>query len=227
MIEKDKFEFDNEPVANLLHDLKRVDAPKDFDFKVRARIAQGRPSARRGMPAWVKAAVPLGLVLAAGGYIGLNSMYSPTQNDVPEVAAITEQPRIETPTAPAISDPQVEAPKPVGGPDTVAVSTKKNTKTVRPTGGSIDSAVRQSKTLDIRERSAGEAFSEIGVKGTFETAGMKVDAADEKHGLKTGDVIESVNGRPLSEASTVKGGLAGKTIRVRRDGKTVEVVIKN
>jgi len=67
-------EFDNEPIANLLRDLKRVEAPKDFDFKVKARIAKGVTPTRTGVPLWVKAATPVGLLVAIGGYLGMTSL---------------------------------------------------------------------------------------------------------------------------------------------------------
>jgi len=75
----------DEQVADLLSKLKRVDAPQDFDFRVRARIAGRRSEAkaphRTWLPATLRVAVPLALLVAVGGYFGFNSLY-PTSVDM-------------------------------------------------------------------------------------------------------------------------------------------------
>ena len=78
-------EFENGPVSKLLGSLKRVEAPGDFDFHVKARIAKGRPADRNAalMPAWVRYAVPLVLLMFAGGYFGFRALYSPVANVQP------------------------------------------------------------------------------------------------------------------------------------------------
>jgi len=61
--EEQKFNED-ESVSKLLGGLKRVDAPNDFDFRVRARIAEGKPEDTT--VSWrlaVRYAVPLVLLL--------------------------------------------------------------------------------------------------------------------------------------------------------------------
>ena len=61
-LKNDASEFgpDNENVSRLLSAMKRIEAPNDFDFKVRSRIAAGRPAARPafGIPAAIRYAVP-------------------------------------------------------------------------------------------------------------------------------------------------------------------------
>jgi membrane-associated protease RseP (regulator of RpoE activity) len=226
--------FDDEPVANLLRNLKRVEAPKDFEFKVKARVAAGTMNEKRpaGIPVWAKAAVPVGLVLAVGGYIGSNAIYTPAPADTPAVAAVDRQTQVEQPMAPVAVEPtgtssQVITPSaPVRRSPAVA-AVRRPARLTRPSGGSIDSAVRQGKSLDIRDRSAVDAFAEIGVTGDVDDTGMKIDSAASKSGLRAGDVVESISGHAVDAKTTVKGRLAGKTLRVRRDGKTVDVIVRN
>src|SRR5437762_10762000 len=86
---QEQFEsIEDEKIHQMLGGLKRVDAPKDFDFRVKAGIAAGRPSSTSGfrIPTAVRLAVPLVLLLLVGAYFGLNALYSPTGSDVPSVA---------------------------------------------------------------------------------------------------------------------------------------------
>src|SRR5438132_11675603 len=75
-------------IHQILGELKDVSAPKDFDFRVKARIAAGGPSAISGfrIPTAIRFAVPLVLLLLVGAYFGLNALYSPANTDVPSVA---------------------------------------------------------------------------------------------------------------------------------------------
>ena len=155
-----------EKISGLLSTLKRVEAPGDFDFKVRARIAQGRPSAARAfwLPASVKAAVPLGLVLSVGGYFGFNALYS-TESIGPAIAIapveqlqplpfvpVTEGP-VAAPASPIAQSAEVAEVNPprtsdIRKPVTAAI---KRISTVRRApeseGGSVDSAARETKSI--------------------------------------------------------------------------------
>ncbi len=232
-------EFDREPVADLLRNLKRVEAPKDFDFKVKARIASGVAPMRSGVPLWVKAAAPVALLIAIGGYLGITSLQTPKLADV-QVAAIqpVTSPKVETPAAVtkapmALTDPVAPIAPPVSRVEnsTVAAVKKPLVKT-RPAGGSIDSAVRIPKEIVLTDVPVSEALSRSGAGATFDGSELKVGSATpsgaaSRSGLKAGDVIETINGQSVSAGMTVKGRLEGKTVRVRRDGKTVDILIKN
>jgi len=229
-------EFDNEPVANLLRNLKRVEAPKDFDFKVKARIAKGVAPTRTGLPLWVKAAAPVVLLVALGGYLGMSSLQTPKTSDV-RVAAIAPQPKVDAPAAATVPFPMTQPVIPsapsVSRTDNSTVATvKKPVVRSRPTGGSIVSAARIPKEIILSEVPVSEALSRSGAGATFDGSRLKVgstipNGAAGRSGLKAGDVIESINGKAVDAASTVRGRLEGKTVRVRRDGKTVDILIKN
>lgn len=79
-------------IAGLLGSLPRVEAPNDFDFRVKARIAAGRPARVSWFPAAARVAVPLGLVLSVGGYFGYRAVYQPTATDQLSVANVSSKP---------------------------------------------------------------------------------------------------------------------------------------
>jgi hypothetical protein len=156
-----------EKISGLLGALKRIEAPRDFDFKVRARIAKGRPAAARvsWLPASVKVAVPLGLMLSVGGYFGFNALYSIDNSIGPAVAvAPVTEPQL-MPFVPVTDDPialpasptaevaqvatvEVSQARPVSKPVTPSV---RKISTVRRTpeaeGGSVDSAAPVTKSI--------------------------------------------------------------------------------
>lgn len=255
---------DETRVSRLLSAMKRVDAPKDFDFRVRARIATGRPATRPafGLPAAIRYAIPLVLLVLIGAYFGFNAFYADKYVDVPVVA---EAPIFSTVIEPP-SNGGIVTPSNVPGehaavkrPEnhtigTVVPPAKKAPNTVLPTnrtgGGSFDEAGREERKIyrggfdpnakpatntKMPDRAAQIPAKEIlnlfGVNGTFGEAGWKVDSVGTdtvagRSGVKAGDVIEAINDQPLTEKMSLKGGFNGKTLRVRRDGTTVQIVLK-
>jgi hypothetical protein len=235
----DKMEFDDVPVANLLRNLKRVDAPRDFDHRVRAKIAQGRPKADRGwvIPVWAKAGVTAALILGLASYIGFNSI--PTGPST--TATVTEAPpsvqtlrpvaaEPATPAAPLETRPEVASIQPTSTPARPATVRRQNPKRTAAGGGSVDFAVRIGKTVEVSDLPVTDVLSRAGAKVSFEGNSMKVDDATGsavRSGLKPGDVIESIDGKSVDAKSTLKRTAAGRNLRVRRDGKILDIVIKN
>src|SRR5688572_29519198 len=104
-----KFEesADEQQISKMLGGLKRVEAPGDFDLRVRGRIAAGKPADKSSwLPVPVRLAVPLGLLLLVGGYFAFNSFYWTGNVSVP-VAEV--QPIIE-PAPGAVKNEQVVPP---------------------------------------------------------------------------------------------------------------------
>jgi membrane-associated protease RseP (regulator of RpoE activity) len=97
---------DERRVAEMLGSLKRVEAPGDFDARVRARIAQGRPSSSNGtwLPQWARYGVPLALVVVVGGYFAIDR-YSRTTVNAPAETARTEFTQTAAPQAGNIAPP--------------------------------------------------------------------------------------------------------------------------
>ncbi len=250
-----------EKISQLLSAMPRVEAPGDFGFRVKARIAEGKPSPSRPLwlPTALKAAVPLGLVLAIGGYVGVTSLY--VNDGAPAEQAIVQ------PARPGLvqSVPAAPAPEPVA-PSSVAAAVPQETG-VRQTGAPREIAKSQPKRVVIRKpvedkngkgdfvdavkpaqspsvtpgpeikpgpetkgTPAGEILTKIGVNALFGEGGWKADSvspntAAAKAGVKAGDIIESVDDQDLTDLGSVAKPATGKKLKVKRDGKSVEIVI--
>ncbi|MEQ1645286.1 MAG: hypothetical protein ABL959_17685 [Pyrinomonadaceae bacterium] len=194
-----------EKVAAMLGTLKRVDAPADFDFRVRARIAQGRPADARTswFPTFARVAAPAVMLAAVGGYFGYNALYDTGTVNVPVVAdssPVAIAP-VVIPTsneiAPALSattDVAVAKP-PVNTEETVAGTPKKDVPAVvkkpeTPEGGSVDMALREtnrpgnvvstgnsSPVIPTSTLSVREVFSAMGIRASLSASGWRVGSA--------------------------------------------------
>lgn len=252
-------------IAEMLSSLKRVDAPTNFDIRVRARIARG---AKVSATSWTTNLVRVGAlatvaaVIAVGGYFAFNSINT-GHNDVPAVAEVqpqTQNPIVEQPssniTTSESSNPTVVKPS----NELVAqndVPTNGNAKTNGPnstedraTGGSTELAVRESQKIFPRgvdpnakapanakgvnpnaRVSVSQILEFIGVNATWAGGGWRVDSVESSNiagrsGIKTGDVIEAVNDQPVNERTTFGANFSGKSVRVRRDGVSVQIDFK-
>lgn len=237
---------DEERISNLIGSLPRVEAPGDFDFRVRARIAAGRPAENRGswLPASVRYAVPLALVLAIGGYVGFNAIYVGDVTDVPAVAELqpstasipvaevparvesaASQPvaeRIETTaTDVAVKPPTVDADKLV--PPAAR-------KTEKPGGGSYVDAGTAAKTIEANTNVAPiepeKPEDKTALTGIALLAAARISTAPAGRGWK----VVSVSAGGSGAASGVQAGdvieaISGRTLRIRRDGVIMRVVL--
>ena len=99
----------DERIANILGDLKRVEAPENFEYAVRARIARGEPKESVGSFAILKVAIPaaalglLAIFLYSAGYlssdIGPNLVKDPTVRNAEQPnVAVTAEPNGAVPT---------------------------------------------------------------------------------------------------------------------------------
>lgn len=242
-----------EKVAAMLGSLKRVDAPADFDFRVRARIAQGRPSEKRvsWFPTFARVAAPAMMLAAVGGYFGYNALYTGNVNvsEVADSAPVAIAPVVvptsnEVAPAPAATT-EVAVKSPGNTDQTVAAAPKKDASTTAvkkpetPEGGSVDMALRETKrpggvvntgnsspviptsTLSVRE-----IFSAMGIRASFSGTGWRVSSASGRAaaaGLKTGDIIETVNGKAVGANTIFDEKFSGSTLRVKRDGATIQI----
>jgi len=242
--------FEERRIAELIGTLKSVDAPGDFNARVRARIATRSVSTTRS--SWRPLAAGLAAaVLIGGGYVGYRSMQ-------PALTAVTIESRPQANSAPTVnvqtvepaSRPAPEAPVQTGE---TAVSQKQPTgrRTVTPqaTGGSIDEALKETRRFepslggrptvgggDVRSMGAGEisvtsVLSIIGADASWDGGGWHVSSVRnhsvaDRASLKSGDVIEAIDGRPLTATSKFVGRFDGKSLRVRRDGATLELALR-
>lgn len=256
---------DEAKVRGMLGGMKRVETPKDFGFKVQARIANVRPETfreKRGFGV-LGYAMPLGLVLVVTSAFIINSVYNVGDNTVPPVAGVDmfQQP-IVSPGAPQSNEvarvvPGEPRSDSTSGPDanTLAVNPNRPSREKK-TGDSKDSGggsrdMTQERPLPFFQPpgaqsnttgSPGEvvARGQIAVRAVLEIVGIRADFADqgwkvraveknsvaERSGVKSGDLIEAINGLPVTDGTQFSGRFIGKNLRVNRDGNTVEIDLK-
>jgi membrane-associated protease RseP (regulator of RpoE activity) len=115
---------------------------------------------------------------------------------------------------------------------------KVSPKTDRPGGGSIDLSQHEGVKLNARipdpsSRSilqipAKNVLTLIGVTATFNASGwnavsVRVNSIAAHSGLRAGDVIEAINDQPVNEKTAFANRSILRSVRVRRDGKSIQV----
>ena len=216
-----------EQVGRLVGTLKRVGAPRDFDFRVKARIAKGKPVGRpvSWLPSLVKVGIPLVLVVLVGGYFALNTYRTNGNAGLPEVAvsqnltipAPVQSPRtVESvvPSEQVVAGQSDGRPEPV--PNKVVVKTPEQKPssrgiiTDRSGSGSYDEAVREVKKIYPRGFNPTDKVP-LNPKG-FDI-NIEIPAKDilTQLGITatydgTGWKVSAVGADTLAEHSTVKTG---------------------
>lgn len=255
-------------ISQMLGDLTRVGAPNDFDFRVKARIAAGKPTYTPSfwLPTAIRYVVPLVLLLAVGAYVGFNAFYSLKNADVPSV--VETQPGVVRPIAPSPANDGTIAPtrevlsdqagiKPPERYNTVPrtgtepkvignsvvpktksnggsfVEASKGNKPIFPRGfGPNVKPPKRPKDFDkIAQVPVKEILSLIGIEASFFNSNWKIDTVKEhsvadRSGLKAGDAVEAINEKAIDEKTTFGNKFSGKSLRVQRDGKLLEIVLK-
>lgn len=259
---------EDEKISQMLGALKRMVAPNDFDFRVRARIAAGNPAdtPKLLIPTAIRYAVPLALLLAVGAYIGFNAFYSVNESDVPRVA--DSQPGIITPVIVPPANDGTVAPSGEMMSDQAGIKPPETYNTVprtgteakfignsvvpkmKSTGGSFVEASKSNKPIfpkgfgpnvkpparpkDFDKNTqvpAKEVLSLIGIEASFVNSNWKIDAVKEhgvaeRSGLRAGDVVEAINDNAINEKTAFGNRFSGKSLRVLRDGKPLQILLK-
>jgi hypothetical protein len=153
---------DDDPISQLLSGLKRVDAPGDFEFRVKAGIAERRSSSSgyNWLPGTLKVAVPMALLLLLGGYVGIGSFYYPAneQAAVTQVQPVEAAPQVDT--MPVIVQ-QAEPGSAINANHIVTLnSTPKPVEAVNRTITAVPEKRVPSRTADNGSGSYDEAFRE-------------------------------------------------------------------
>lgn len=257
-------EIETARVSRLLAELPRVNAPGDFDFRVKARIARGRPVDGNAslLAGWVRFVVPLVLLLCVGAFFGFRSLYvSPEPNVLSDIASQQASIEPEYSTSTGVEPPAnkvLTAQVDEKSPDTnIRSNAALPQKLIARTGSSNrnsggGSYVESSGVLKIFHpkglnanrltpklkdlgRSAGIAakdiLSQIGVDAGYSGTSWRVGSVKEKSiaersGLKAGDVVEAINGQGLTEKTSFPSPFSGKSLSVRREGKSVQIELK-
>ncbi len=241
--------LDEEKIAGMLGSLARVEAPKDFDFHLKARIAKGRPEEARAARLFpvLRYVLPVALVAMVGAGIYLNSAATPGDtpvavNSAPQPAASIDNNSIAAarpePTATAQAPnvlPEVsrgdEQPK-------VAELTKKDPvggsrdfidRPSDPRGRSRDSAIAAPTPVNPpgtgKKYNAQEGLALIGISADFESGrwtvkSVKASEVADHIGVKAGDKIIAIDGKVIDDKTEFDGGVTVSVIRVDRGGET-------
>ena len=122
-LEKEAFENgDERKVAEMLGSLKRVEAPANFEFGVRARIAAGAPQTRSSLIPFVKLAAPIALVLLVGAFVLFYGSLHSAQDSTGPLVAEGPVAEIPQPIEPNLASPPTSIDEPVqraSGPNAI------------------------------------------------------------------------------------------------------------
>jgi hypothetical protein len=167
------------------------------------------------------------------------SASSMTEAPAPRTDTVSEPGRVESPAAaePQRASVEKESSDPAGRKDrAVRITNGSKSTSARHGGGSRDEALGSAKTINPRgmggEILLRDVFLTLGLTADFDNGGWKIKSAADggpahRSGIRSGDVIEAIDGKELTESTSFKGSFNGKVFRVRRDGKTISVDLKN
>ncbi|MEP7213110.1 MAG: hypothetical protein ABI791_08550 [Acidobacteriota bacterium] len=260
----EELDADDAKIAQMLAGLKRVDAPANFEFKLKARIANAaRPTRGLGfIPSFVRYAAPLALIAAVSSLFYLNSSSDPapvqTAGVAPQISTVSEIANMaaapgETSTAAAVETPRPllaanrsklpVSTRPVdvklvqrntGEQDRSKVSAVTPPRIILPRGitpnGLPDGA--QSPPMNNKvDLTASGVFPILGIDALYDDGwkvrAVKVNGMGDRAGVKAGDVLEAIDENQLGKDAVFKSGFNGKVMKVRRDGKLLELRLQN
>jgi hypothetical protein len=264
-------------VCELLASLKQVEAPKDFEFRLKARIAVAGAKAYKtnykrrlayALPAFASIAVSAFVVVNGNFFGGANQIAS-----LPETAAesrFTSAPQ-NLPGELIAANTTVNKEPEEASTATTNFPNRKDEKTRSPlitleysrpkkeirqpaftvkSGGSKVEATTETKVftpkginLNAKPETPPDFNSEkpISVQGLLSTLGVEVtpengkwkvksvteNSAAQRSGIKTDDVIETLDGRKLSDAPLRGKKIEVKKLGVKRAGAPVEINLQS
>ena len=260
--------LDND-VAALLSALPRVEAPGNFEFGVRAKIAAGESAGSRwSLLTLLKVTAPLALLLVVTAIVFLYGTTAPIDVETVAVgphsaeapAPVRVTPDV-APNAPVAVQPtgesqrEVAAPVRKEGPLRAADTTRRQNKkepsedvSLKP--GSRDIALGSANTISppgfkSLDRNSGTnanaaSITDVPIRDVLGILGLTVEfgggasrvrsvagnSLAAHAGMKSGDVIETIDGRGVNADTKLKGDGA-KSFVIRRDRKRLTLKIGN
>lgn len=203
-----KYNFEHEEtVADLLGSLRRVEAPTNFDARVRSRIAQGRPASRAGwlIPSAAAAAL-CAVVLAAVAFVYLRG----SDAQIADVAQPENLPVIVS-----------ESPNPqfalIRDPKPPIVSNTPPPQVVAETG---DSPVRRPKAVNPRDGAGSYRIGVGEIKAPIMPIGMPTPGATPETNVRPPGPVIKVSAREVLQ-------LIGLDAEFRDGGWLVKKVSEN
>lgn len=235
--EKNDLETGQQKLAEALHALPRVEAPKDFEMKVKARIAEeGTARAPRsfGIPRFAFALVAL-IVVAGVAFLivsrdggGEVAQRADLEQSVPPIAS-------QDPVTPS-----------AGNVANASDAARVEGNTLANAGGEVrEEAVKPVQSVNIgatEQPVAGqngatvgvaEALSSMGADVVFEDGAWLIKSVSSagrasSSGLKAGDALFAVDGITLSRDARLQSPFSGRMFLVKRPGneKLLPIPIK-
>ncbi|MEO8649336.1 MAG: PDZ domain-containing protein, partial [Acidobacteriota bacterium] len=77
-----------------------------------------------------------------------------------------------------------------------------------------------------------DVLAVLGIEAEFQGSawvvkGLSAQSAAQRSGVKAGDIIQSVDGRRLKEDTKFSGSFSGRTLRIVREGKSMDLDLKD
>lgn len=214
--ESERLSTDEQEIAQMLGVLRRVEAPGDFEFRVRARIAKAVPAeaARSPLAARLKLLAPLALALMVAGFIGFNELMP---RRVDNETTVAEAPQAESPLPSsqpnlAAIDEAPEAPAPATvterSREEVAFTTRNLTSKRRRAMQIVDDNSGGSKTLT--GRGAKVLINPKGIDPTPLNSGQKPSALEStaRTGARELLSVLGIDAEPASNGWRVRSSKA-------------------
>ena len=246
---KEDLSFEEQRISELIGTLKQVDAPGNFDVRVRSRIAAGRPAGIRSYWRPLVAGLATAVLIGGAGYLGYQSVSRQPASSM--TAATSPQPitapTMSSPAAVALNAPPAES---VTSPNRTASSPVKKGRVDRradapsATGGSIDEALKDTQKVGSgapgrivtdpqakADVSVISVLSMIGVDASWNGTGwhvisVKNNSLADRSALRAGDVIDAIDGKPLTNDMKFSGRVTGKSLHIVRDGGPLELSLR-
>ena len=239
---KESLDADDAKVSSLLRGLRRVDTPANFDFKLKARIANATPSrtGSAGLFPVLKFAAPLLLLLPIVGFFITNGLFSSDQASIPEGNpanqleplegfAIAEQAPL-TPAGPGAKTTEI-SPAPLQTVERAAVSVNPKRRprsriaAIETQGrGSFDINLKQpNKVIDIEKPNVMSTTSPQPKSEPDSTDERKIVEVLSSLGADTGFVRGELKVSGIRASSTAeRGGLQAGDVLKAIDGKPID-----
>lgn len=212
---------DDRKIASMLGALKRVEAPADFDLRLKGRIARGVPSSGSMIAPWLRyAALPV-LLLGLAGFLAFNGMFTLDSGGVPEVTESRFQPDESPIPAPTVAQ-QVEIASKAESDDVILpVAVNAISRSTAPTrkdrvipplqssGGSVDRTQTETNTRILPRGFTIDPPVVNQRPGEFQDGGISVKDALEAVGVAAAKLVDgwkvrSVRSGTVAEKSGVK-----------------------
>jgi len=226
MMERDA--LDNEVTA-LLNALPRVEAPGNFEFGVKARIA-GRSSVKPSFAPFIRVAAPLMLLLVVGGFVIFYETLPNPERTTSQMSVVapqpvvqdsqsrTETPQVETPSAPNRETLASVGPAPIVEKPVIAPRRGNTNPANRSRGGSIDLAQPSANVImppgfeSANPRRGGNTATDVPVRNLLGILGISADFG--KGGYEVRSVAEN--------SMAARAGVKAKDIIKSIDGQTLK-----